>query len=568
MRVTFFDVEYANIKNKSICQLGILSRDLDDDNAPVDRIDLYINPEDGFDDNCIRIHGISSDLVKNKPSIKEVWNDIEKYFTNSVVIGHNVATADIDALHKNLLRYDIAMPEIYYVCTYQLAKQVVPSYVVSDYALGTLCDFFNIKVGKRHNAFHDACACSDLLDCLESYSHWNIEDEIEKYEPSDNTDFIAYISGASLKKDIQALYGTIKGFSLDMHISEQEKEYLIEWKEKYFLYSSYKEIAEILDIIDNIVKDSIVTSKEIMLLQRVVRKHLDVVSTSTVTLATRILNGIMRGMLTDDVITEEECQNLRIWLYENNYLAGHFPFDKLFDTVERVLEDEVLTLDEANLVRTEIIKLLDPVESLRKEVSSLKGKHVCLSGNFAYGQKSAVEKYIIEQGGFIDSNVKKDTDILIVGDYECQSYSNGTYGTKVKKAIEYNSKGCDIQISKESDIIMPEKSFSQLLMDYIDRSGKSDVDIYKKAMMPRQMMSKIRKDDGYKPTKQNICAFAIALKLNLDETNKLLTSAGYILSHSIMFDRIIEDAIVHNNYDIDDINEKLYENDQPCMGTK
>ena len=51
----------------------------------------------------------------------------------------------------------------------------------------------------------------------------------------------------------------------------------------------------------------------------------------------------------------------------------------------------------------------------------------------------------------MDSSVKKTTDILMIGDFECQAYSNGTYGTKVKKAIEYNEKGCNITIIKESD---------------------------------------------------------------------------------------------------------------------
>ena len=46
---------------------------------------------------------------------------------------------------------------------------------------------------------------------------------------------------------------------------------------------------------------------------------------------------------------------------------------------------------------------------------------------------------------------KKTTDILMIGNCECQAYSNGTYGTKVKKAIEYNEKGCHIKIIQESD---------------------------------------------------------------------------------------------------------------------
>ena len=55
-----------------------------------------------------------------------------------------------------------------------------------------------------------------------------------------------------------------------------------------------------------------------------------------------------------------------------------------------------------------------------------------------------VEAYIVSHGGTIDKSVKKTTSILLIGDCECQAYSNGTYGTKVKKAMEYNSNGCNI----------------------------------------------------------------------------------------------------------------------------
>ena len=568
MKVTFFDVEYANARNKSICQIGILSRELDNPDSEISKLDLYVNPEDGFDDNCVRIHGITSDAVNNSPTFRDVWADIEQYFTNAVIIGHNVASADLDALHKNLVRYGIEVPEIYYVCTYQLAKELVPSFTVADYGLGTLCTFFGINITEKHNALYDACACSDLLDKLVDYSKIDIESEIQRYIPSDHADFIAYISNASLKKDIHALYGMIRGFSLDSKISDEEKEYIKTWRETFSLYKNHQDVSTIISVIDNILEDDVITIDEINKLQLTIRKHLDIVSTSTITLATQILNGIIKGIITDETITEEECQNLSAWLYENNYLAGHFPFDKLYGEIESVLADGILTPSEASIIKNEINNLLDPVESLRKDVMSLKGKRICLSGNFAFGQKSAVEQYIIEQGGIIDSSVKKTTDILVVGDYECKSYSNGTYGTKVKKAIEYNGKGGNIQISKESDIIKPTKSFSEVLFDFIDKSGLSDAEVYKKAQLPRQMMSKIKCVPNYLPSKQNICAFAIALELTVEQANELLSSAGYVLSRSFEFDRIIEDAIVHGNYDIFSINEKMYELGILWLGAK
>lgn len=568
MRVTFFDVEYANVRNKSICQIGILSRDPDDPAAEVNKLDFYVNPEDGFDDNCVRIHGITEDTVQDAPAFDKVWREIEAYFTNAVIIGHNVASADLDALHKNLVRYGIEMPEIYYVCTYQLAKALVPSFAVSDYALGTLCTFFDITVPKKHDSFYDACACSALLDKLVAYSKVDLQREIQRYIPSHHDDFIAYISSASLKKDIHALYGMIRGFTLDATVSEAEKEYLVSWRKTFSPHRTHRDVNAIIDVIDGILADGVITSDEINTLHLTVKRHLDIVSTSAITLATQILGGIIKGIITDEEITEAECRNLRAWLYENSYLAGHFPFDQLCVEIEGVLADGVLSPDEATAIKNKIHSFLDPVEALRRDCTSLRGKRICLSGNFAFGQKSAVEQYITEQGGIVESSVKKTTDILVVGDYECKSYSNGTYGTKVKKAMEYNGKGCNIQISKESDILQSPKSFSEVLFDFIDASGLGDAEVYKKAQLPRQMMSKIKCVPNYLPSKQSICAFAIALELTLEQTSELLSAAGYVLSRNFDFDRIIEDAILNGNYDIFSINEQMYDLGISWLGSK
>ena len=112
------------------------------------------------------MHGITASQVANEPSFPEIWKDIEKYFTNAVVIGHNVASSDLDALVKNLRRYNLDIPEFYYICTYDLARKFVPSYAVPNYSLASLCEYFEIDIDSEHNAFDDACACSDLFNAL------------------------------------------------------------------------------------------------------------------------------------------------------------------------------------------------------------------------------------------------------------------------------------------------------------------------------------------------------------------------------------------------------------------
>ncbi len=102
-----------------------------------------------------------------------------------------------------------------------------------------------------------------------------------------------------------------------------------------------------------------------------------------------------------------------------------------------------------------------------------------------------------------------------------------------------------------------EMTFSEKLMQLIEKKGRRPSEVYTKAGVTKAHFSKIKSDKDYHPTKETALAFVIALHLDLDEAADLLKRAGYTLSHSSESDIIVEFFIERGVYNIDEINYQL-----------
>ena len=121
---------------------------------------------------------------------------------------------------------------------------------------------------------------------------------------------------------------------------------------------------------------------------------------------------------------------------------------------------------------------------------------------------------------------------------------------------------------KLSDIVRSaarEDTFQVQLLKLIDASGETDPVVYKRANIDRKLFAKIRKDENYKPSRKTAIALAIALKLDIAETQDLLQRAGYSISLTTTSDLIIRYCLEKRIWNINDVNSILFRFDQETL---
>lgn len=125
--------------------------------------------------------------------------------------------------------------------------------------------------------------------------------------------------------------------------------------------------------------------------------------------------------------------------------------------------------------------------------------------------------------------------------------------------VMYSRVCFDFQADEIEDFVNNNRklTFNQVLFNFIDKKGVSDTAIYKKAGIDRRHFSKIRSKPDYRIGKNTVIALALALELNKNEVEKLLSAAGYSLSDNDTFDLVIQFFLEKRIYDIHVLNQAL-----------
>lgn len=168
------------------------------------------------------------------------------------------------------------------------------------------------------------------------------------------------------------------------------------------------------------------------------------------------LNGILIGITCDDILSNDEIYALNSWLSENRSLAGNYPFDMISSAINEVLKDGMIDESEREYLLELFKEAADPLSNAKRKLylNDLKGKTICLSGEFTGFSKEEFTCKLNSLGAIVKETVTRKTEILIVGGLGSKQWACGNYGNKVKKALEMQEQGIPITIIMESDIRM------------------------------------------------------------------------------------------------------------------
>jgi len=122
----------------------------------------------------------------------------------------------------------------------------------------------------------------------------------------------------------------------------------------------------------------------------------------------------------------------------------------------------------------------------------------------------------------------------------------------------------DESISIDDFVTVETRSLADHLRQLINKKHMTNSQVYSKANIKKQYFSKIMKGESF-PSKQKLLCIAIALQLNIDETKDLLLWAGYAMSPHITEDKIFAWFILHEKYDILEIDYVRYDFHLPSL---
>lgn len=160
-RFVAIDVETANARRSSICQIGLV---VYDNRRVVDEWSTLVNPEDEFHPINVSIHGIGLRSVASAPTLPEIFGEVDKRIAGACIASYG--DFDRSALSQASARYELQALSGQWLDLQHVVKQAwPPSFTADGWALKKVCaqldiDLSSTTTRSRMLVLQVMCSCA------------------------------------------------------------------------------------------------------------------------------------------------------------------------------------------------------------------------------------------------------------------------------------------------------------------------------------------------------------------------------------------------------------------------
>lgn len=171
--------------------------------------------------------------------------------------------------------------------------------------------------------------------------------------------------------------------------------------------------------------------------------------------------GLVRGVIADGSVSEEEARRLARWTRENADIAAQWPANLLARRLEQIFRDGRVDARERRHLTAVLGQLTEgptgpafslatdlPVDMPEPEIV-FEGRIFVFAGDMAYGPRRACEREVVELGGECERSVTRRTDYLVIGALSATDWTQAGFGAMVDEVVQYRARGVPIAIVSE-----------------------------------------------------------------------------------------------------------------------
>ena len=169
------------------------------------------------------------------------------------------------------------------------------------------------------------------------------------------------------------------------------------------------------------------------------------------TKAMQWLIPLLKEVVSNGEVSTIEAEAVLEFFAQHEELASDPALSPIASLLQTAIADGWIDKAESNELTNLISHIVNPSDNVSGGVN-FSGKRFVLTGSFDHGTKEDVAAFIEQHGGEVLKSVTKACDYVVIGGCGSDAYSLGSYGGKVKKALDWQARGVPMKIVKESEL--------------------------------------------------------------------------------------------------------------------